>query len=581
MLQTKGRNWGNAIALQWIALIAVFVCVAAFAFVRISPTDISWHLATARLVFSQQSPLTALVSLNRWPTVNTFSYTYPDHTLFQQYPIFQTLLYAVWRVASWEGLSLLHVLGWIAITAVWMIWGGGLARASRLHVLWLYAAFGMQQRMVLRPEMLTYIGLGLLLIQFDRYRLRWSRGKNAISVLAAIALLQWLMMLTHQFFVLGFALQIAFLIHLCVVRAARGRFGIASRDAEIPFRPFLLTLLASLTLACATPLGFATLSVPFATVGTVAHLGKGVMELASISGMPYVQTLVAIAGMLALGGWYAARKNWQPFDIACAVLGAALACVGWRGVGFFVLFSVAVFSRCMLSAGLPTNQRQMDLRGMLKFVLTMATAIFVLDVRWMQAASPSGLEATQAGIGRAHGQWPDAAIAYLNKFPPPGEVLNLSWYSGNYLIWGLYPQRRVFADPRFEAYPWEFLSDVIDAQDSQSKLAGLIERYQPGWFLGEVRLPGVIKRGHELVQSGAWSLAYYDSLVFVLVRRSPEGEWYLAETSQVRGLSSPLLRDSDVADQTIPAGVSDRSEQCARIRPFISEFSLDLPKECL
>ena len=78
-------------------------------------------------------------ALGHWPTRNTFSYTFPDHPLFQQYPVFQATLGAVYRRAGWEGLSALGAAGWAAVYLLFVRWAGRARLAIALHLPWTLA----------------------------------------------------------------------------------------------------------------------------------------------------------------------------------------------------------------------------------------------------------------------------------------------------------------------------------------------------------------------------------------------------------------------------------------------------------
>ena len=57
------------------------IAAVAFAVIRVQPVNLPWHLATARLA----------EATGHWPSVNTFSYTFPEHPVYQQYPAFQAV----------------------------------------------------------------------------------------------------------------------------------------------------------------------------------------------------------------------------------------------------------------------------------------------------------------------------------------------------------------------------------------------------------------------------------------------------------------------------------------------------------
>ena len=73
----------------------IVVAGVALALIRVMAIDLPWHLATARLAHET----------GHWPAVNTFSYTFPDYPVYQQYPAFQGVMWTILRAGGWAGLS--------------------------------------------------------------------------------------------------------------------------------------------------------------------------------------------------------------------------------------------------------------------------------------------------------------------------------------------------------------------------------------------------------------------------------------------------------------------------------------------
>ena len=191
------RTLTKADFLEWVAMGGLFFAAIALSLIRIDMTDTPWHLATARYAFTE----------GHWPIHNTFSYTYPDYPLYQQYPIYQTLLYVVYRMGGWEGLSVLHCTMWVAVFLLWMAWAGSL-RGKMLNLAWMLGLLGLQRRMILRPDIMSMLLLLILLCLIDRYR----AGRTWVAALFVVV--QWLLVNSHQLFPLGLAIQGALLFHL-------------------------------------------------------------------------------------------------------------------------------------------------------------------------------------------------------------------------------------------------------------------------------------------------------------------------------------------------------------------------------
>ena len=107
-------------------------------------------------------------------------------------------------------------------------------------------------------------------------------------------------------------------------------------------------------------------------------------------------------------------------------------------------------------------------------------------------------------------------------------MINLSWYSGNALIFELFPQHRVFVDGRFEAYPHEFILQTIKAEKSREALESLISQFQPDWMVAEVRNPDVRKMAIELIRDKSWVLVHADTVLLTLVRNVSKNDNYIA-----------------------------------------------------
>ena len=148
-------------------------------------------------------------------------------------------------------------------------------------------------------------------------------------------------------------------------------------------------------------------------------------------------------------------------------------------------------------------------------------------MRWVSPQRILG--GTQPGIGLALGVWPHPAIRFLKQNPPPGRMINLTWYSANPLILDLFPEHRVFVDPRFESYPRHFLLKAVEAPRNRVVLQDLISQYQPGWMVIEVGHQSVRKLAVDLVREGGWELVHADTIFLILVRNVLDDSEYLTQ----------------------------------------------------
>ena len=502
------------------AIGGIFLSLIAISLIRIGMDGTPWHLSTAKYAFSE----------GHWPISNTFSYTYPDYPLYQQYPIYQTILYFTYRAGGWEGLSLLNCILWIGIFLLWLKWTNRNSRQMKfLSLVWVLSLIAFQTRMILRPDILSILLLISLLHLFDLYR----DGKKWAAVF--FVFVQWGMVNSHQLFPLGLGFQVVFLIHLIIVKKYCGRYGVAESDSSLPLLPASLAMGGSVLVCFSTPLGTDIINLAGHTLGSLHYYSKHVQELAPFYSQEHSFMIVLFASVLGIIGVYQKRYHWQPFEIGLWIIASVVLSAGIRGVAFYVMVCIGIFGRSFEETdSLKSVTGITDVGGKpVKFMFRAFCAVLVLFVscgivylRWGVQARDLGN--AQPGIGKALGVWPDETIKFLKKAPPPGKMINLSWYSGNALIFELFPQYRVFVDGRFEAYPHEFILQTIKAEKNRESLESLISQFQPGWMVAEVRNPDVRKIAIELIRDKSWVLVHADTVLLTLVRNVSNNDNYIA-----------------------------------------------------
>jgi hypothetical protein len=507
-----------------VGWVAVLLALPALGLVKINAADVPWHLATARLA----------AALGHWPTTNSFSYTFPDYPLYQQYPVFQATIYAVFKIAGWRGLSALLFVGCAGVLVLFVRAAGPLRRAAPFFLLWALVAFSLQTRTALRPDLLSLSCIALSVIAFDLYRERHR------AFIAALPVIHWIWVNGHQLFVLSLALQALFVVHLLLARW--GRLGVDRGDAALPVAPVVGALAASAALCLATPLGTRIVHVFAHTSGSVSHHRAYVQELAPVWRDPlWLVVALALVVPTALALWRS-RRRWVPFEVGLWLITLAIGATAMRGLVYLTLGSGLILQRTLsrdpLRLSLSPVLRHF-FRGM-ALALTAALMLAIVYHRWWRR--PDELGAVQAGLGRSSGDWPDAAIAALEADPPPGHMLNYPWSLANALIWQ-WPEQPVFVDPRLEAYPRPFLVESFRSLHDDAALDRLLAAHQPSWIFAEHCLANQRERLVRLAHQPDWQLTYLDVQTLVLVRRTPSTVAYRARHPVAPTASPPGLLD--------------------------------------
>lgn len=489
---------------------AVVVAVCAFAFLRVPCDDTLWHLGTARL----------RAETGGWPTSTTFSWTHPDHTLWQQYPLYQWILLRLHEAGGWEALSALTGAGWLLVFALFVRWSGGARRAASLHLAWAIAAFALQRRMVLRPDLFSMVWFAIDLLAIDAYR----RGHRLAAMVPPLCQIAWVR--SHQLWPLGDVVQALWLGGALLSRRAPPE---DATTATPPVAPVAVALAASVAATLASPLGALAFGGVAQTWGSVAHHRGDVQEFAAIwQSFPERELAIACA-LPAAWAMLRARRRSQPLEIGLWLATLALALLAVRGFVFFGVTSIAIFTRTLgrLPSGPGTPTVSAPVRRFLRAATLLTTfllAAVAVRVRWV--APPLALGGTQPGLGRTIGDWPDVGIAFLRRDLPPGRMMNMPW-SLAAPIWFL-PGVPVYVDPRFESYPRAFLEEVIRSYRDDATLDRLIARDRPSWIFAEHCHDGVRARLARLIRSRGWHPVHADARTVVIVRPGAGTDAYLA-----------------------------------------------------
>ncbi len=548
-----------------LLIAVILLACAALGLIRIGPTDTPWHLASARLSFETAG------LLPHWLTSNTFSYTFPDFQLKQQYPLYQSIIYAVYRAFDFEGLSIFHCILWFCTFLLLLRLGGGLKTVASHPLPWLLILLGLQRRMILRPDILTLPLLLLILANWEQF----DRGRiSKLRFFVTATLLQWLLSNAHQMWTLGLLAMTLFFFDALYA-------GFRARRHSVNPAFLFLTLLSGVLVTCINPLGWRMLLVPASTIGSLSHHRSDVTEFAAFGENVYPSALVVLALLLYV---YSLLRRTSPrrlYELALVLGGFILALLALRGTVFAVCLA-GLFSIRSLSTGTRENgasEKSSETEGADKnpgeastplrkpglLELSLAFSMPILLVYYSHFGQISSLQGVQYGIGKSRGQWPSSSLQFLRENPPEGEILNLSWYLGNSLIWELYPGKRVFVDPRFESYPRDFLKKAIRAEYDFETLRSLITGYQPEVILLELRLTHLHKHAKRLLESGEWTPVALDPQVLVLARSDSDADSYAARF----GMSIDHLEASGFTmdDERI------RRLEHQRIRGFYSRIS--------
>jgi len=455
----------------------------------------SWlHLASGRLILARGIPST-----------NTFSSVFPDFPTSDPEWLFQVVSYLAALPAGPGGTVLLQMAlvgSAVLLAAGTFLRGAGRVGRAELLVLFpvLLLALGeIRLRCVLRPHLVTFLGIALLLHL-------WSARPKRMPLWFALAGAVWAN--AHPGVVFG-----ALLCGLFVASTALARDRAGVRAGSIAGAAFLAGSLANPYLLYPYLYSFTHLVGLGADLPNIAEFLPPSLAHHPAFFLLAFLALVAVPFRIRKGDWLHPLAAGVFFALAFrAQREASLFClVALPGtlLGLRQAVGARTFSR---AGGLPLWAASLLVGGLALFL------------SWKGWADNRGW--LRPGIGIYRAVTPEGAVRFMLEKGFTGRFYN-DMGNGGYLIWRLFPRQGVLQDGRLLAYPAGFLREVqgVPSSPDPAAMAKVADRY---------RLEGaVITRGLydyfdlyvPLFQEMGWNLVHLDGVSCVFVRPgSPDAQ---------------------------------------------------------
>ncbi len=539
-LRSLPASWPGLLTLRWLMASIAFLLV--FAAPGFREADFYWHLKTGELI----------AQTGAVPAADPFSYTYAGRPWVAHEWLAQLIFYQLYALGGFDALRVLPATA-AAVTLLLMHTIArrlaGSDRASALATIGFFMP--LMPFFTLRPQIFTYVCFTtylLVLVDFKYFR--------SVRRLWWLPLLMLVWVNLHGAFMLGIGLLVAFGASewLQGQRVQRRR----AQPLGLYWGFALLTVAATVI----NPQGLRILIYPFELLGMEASRGL-IEEWASPSFHDLLPRLV-LAGMFAwiIAVAHARRRpdltelllplmmiaagllSQRHLPLASIVLLAGF-CVMWRRLR--PLTRVMQTSASPSSTSAPsTRSAPSGLQSLLMMLpsrltgrhaaesvtqplssaqtgtihlLLLAALVAAFRIGWL----PVEKEAT------AMQRVPVGAVDYLVRNGVHGRMLN-DYDLGGYLIYRLWPERKVFIDGRADLYGDRFLKAYLTTYYGGEGWQQLPERYAIDY--------AVLARGAPLRQlllaSGDFRETYVDAQHVVLLRDVPRFRYLIERDASER-----------------------------------------------
>jgi hypothetical protein len=486
---------------------AVAMAAFVFGFHKIDDFDTWWHLSAGRWITTHGLPAT-----------DTLSHTVRDHAWINLQWGFDLIAYFLFSRGGAVALCLFGALVFSA-TVVLLVQTAarhlGNALAALLVLVVVIAA---EERVTLRPELLSFLLLGGVLSVLDDARR--SEGKRLFVLVPLMA--AWANV--HALFVVGVFAIVCALIGTGTRPSRRSLIWSGGALLAVVVNPFWLEGVLFPAKLWSRINGS---SAAFQTVGEFASpfaAGAGEVSIVVYKVLLFIGVAAAIAAFFGArrlarsrAGVGGLRFDWGGLIFFAGL--AVLSANARRNVALFAIGSVPFIAR---SLEIVLASRV----GLREFAVRRGPAIATVTGAVALALSASVVTGAfykvenspqEFGAGVIEGTFPVRAAAFARAAALPSKLYN-DMASGGYFTWDPPVSDGVFVDGRLEVYDTPFITGYVTGVASPVRWQADADRYGVQTAIIFHRFENDRVLAGRLAGDAAWSLVYVDEVAAVFVR---------------------------------------------------------------
>ena len=453
--------------------------------------DLWWHLRTGELVLQRGVPRS-----------DSFSFTYAGEPWIAHEWLSDLLMWLVYEVAGFTGLSLVFAL--IIAAASWLLYLRCEGRPYLAAFVVLLAAVVSAPTWGARPQMFNLLMAAAFIYVIEG----WQTGRFTPRALIALPVLTILWANLHSGYLFGIVIIGVYYFGSWLQQNVSNNPLEAGR-----LHPYYLggAGLISFLAALLNPNGYHLWLYPFETLRSEA-MQKFIVEWhAPDFNLSLFQPFALMLGLTVVV-WIFSKRPITWIEALFFFGGAFAGLTSARNIPLFAVANTTMLARHLLSAlsetraypllsgTRPDPQISPLLKVMNWFVLAVALlGCFIWSFQRVTNTTPS-----------VEFLYPVAAVDFIEASPLADERILNSYGWGGYLIWRGVP---VFVDGRADVYG-DFLFTFQETNLASEEWEGPLDTYDVGYIL--------IEQGHVLTallnESDEWGLVYEDDVALIFVR---------------------------------------------------------------
>ncbi|HVG30920.1 MAG TPA: hypothetical protein VM864_14515 [Pyrinomonadaceae bacterium] len=496
----------------FVMLASVFTMTAG----AIDDPDFWWHLRTGQLIFETRSI----------PRADVFSFTALGWGWVTHEWLTEVVMFVVYRLSGWAGLVAAFSL--VTTAALWIAYRRAARRGAHVFVACAATLLGALATMPIwgvRPQMFSFLFTSIFLLILEDYARACNAEGDGARVARRPALwslipltLVWVNM--HGGFALGLGLILLTGAGVALDELLGGGAGAwkaaTFRRVWSRVRPLCFVFAACVGVVPLNPSGARLYSYPFETLNSRA-MQKYIVEWFSPDfHQPYAHAL-ALLLFATFAALALSPKRTRAGEVLLLCVAAYAALRAWRNIPFFALAAAPALAEHGWS--LVETSARAGLGAKRRAVGKVTTAQLALNVA-LFVCVPAGLCAAKlASVARAQPsieaeKFPAAAVEFLRVRADAGPVFNYYGWGG-YLIWKLYPERRVFIDGRADVYGDALLEEYLSAENGEKGWRATLDKYA----VRAVMIKPAAPLASLLGEDAGWAKVYEDGQAVIFFRR--------------------------------------------------------------
>jgi len=509
-LRDLSRSTGVVTA---ISLAGIAVLAFAASFRKLDDFDTWWHLAAGRWIAVHHTI----------PSVDTLSYTVRDHAWINLQWGFDLLIYLLHSLGGPALLSLAAAVTFVATALLVMRVVSARVGAEIATVVMIVVIVAAQERLTIRPELLSFLLLAAVLFVLDRGRQFNDRWFIALVPL----MLLWANV--HSLFVVG-----AFAIVTAMV-------GTATR----PPQRLMIFGGAALASVVINPYGLSGAVFPLKLVSringstdvfqSVGEFGSPFAAAASGTSVVAFKVMLAIGIVVILAALASRRRGFDWGGLIWFLGLAALGASARRNIALFAIGSAPFVGSCLeiVLRAHPNWQRVAVRRAPVVAAAALVAIVGIATTMVTGAFYKTEAMPREFGAGVIDGTFPQRAVQFARDAKLPGKLYN-DMSAGGYLAWDDPIGDGVFVDGRLEVYDTPFVTAYANARSSPEQWQAEADRYgiQTAIIFHQFVTEAILTE--RLVQDERWSLVYVDECAAIFVRKNGN-DAALDRASAIRG----------------------------------------------